>query len=142
VNPNLAMAAFIFGSVGNRRRTDETLTEALESMRDLRHLGLAVMEAPGLVWAALTLGREAEVVEVLEREAFKSPWLRASLAVAAQDFHGAAEICGAMQIRSLEAFFRLQSGAEPDVRAALDFYRRVRATRYLREGEALLAATA
>jgi hypothetical protein len=43
---------------------------------------------------------------------------------------------------SLEAFARLQSGREPEVRQALDFYRRAGATRYIREGEALLAASA
>jgi predicted DNA-binding protein len=43
---------------------------------------------------------------------------------------------------SLVAFYRLQTGIERDVRQALDFYRAVGATRYLREGEALLAASA
>jgi hypothetical protein len=41
-----------------------------------------------------------------------------------------------------EAFFRLQTGAERDVRIALEFYRRVGATRYVREGESQLAALA
>src|SRR5204863_6759139 len=92
VNPVLAMGAFIFASVGNKQRADEAVTEALESMRALRHLGFAVMEAPLLAWAALQLGREAEFVEVLEREPFKSPWLQAAMAVAARDFHEAADI--------------------------------------------------
>jgi tetratricopeptide (TPR) repeat protein len=139
VNPDLALAGFLFISVGNNRRADKTLTEALESLRRLRHLGFAVMESPVLAWAALKLGREAELVDELEREAFKSPWLRASLAVAAQDFRGAADICGGMGVKSIEAFFRLQTGAEDDVRRALAFYREVGATRYVREGEALQA---
>jgi class 3 adenylate cyclase/tetratricopeptide (TPR) repeat protein len=142
LNPDLAMAAFIFASVGNRRRAGETVTEALENMRELRHLGFAVMEVPFLAWAALRLGREAEVVEVLEREPFKSPWLRAALAVAARDFHEAVDIVGEGGFKAYEAFFRLCAGEEQDVRAALDFYRRVGATRYVREGEALLAVSA
>jgi len=142
LNPDLAMAAFLFVSVGNEQRADETVTEALESLRQLRHFGFAVMEAPALAWAALALGRESELIEVLERESFKSPWLRAALAVASRDINEAAEICGGMGLRSNEAFFRLQAGGEQDVRAALDFYRRVGATRYVREGEALLAASA
>jgi class 3 adenylate cyclase/tetratricopeptide (TPR) repeat protein len=142
LNPDLAMAAFLFVSVGNEQRADETVTEALESLRPLRHLGFAVMEAPALAWAALALGREAELVEVLEREPFKSGWLRAALAVASRDFRGAADICGEMGIKSWEAVLRLQTGSEQDVRAALDFYRRVGATRYVREGEAMLAALA
>lgn len=139
LNPDLAIAAFIFASVGNRRRAGETLTEALESMRELPHLGFAVMEAPSLAWAALQLGREAEVVEVLDREAFKSRWLRAAVAVAARDFREAADILGEGGFKAYEALFRLCAGGEQDVRAALDFYRRVGATRYVREGEALLA---
>ncbi len=142
LNPDLSMAAFIFASVGNRRRADETVTEALESMRALRHLGFAVMEAPSLAWAALQLGREGELVERLEREPFKSPWLQAALAVAARDFHEAADICGGGSFKSYEAFFRLCADGEQDVRAALEFYRGVGATRYVHDAEALLAVKA
>jgi len=142
LNPDLAMAALIFASVGNKQRTDETVTEALESMRPLRHLGFAVMESPLLAWAALQIGREAEVVEVLEREPFKSPWLRAALAVARRDFRDAADILGGGGFKAFEAFFRLQTGAEEDVRKALDFYRAVGATRYIRQAEQLLAVNA
>jgi hypothetical protein len=40
------------------------------------------------------------------------------------------------------AYVRLKSGVESEVRRALEFYRSVGATRYLNEGEALLARTA
>jgi hypothetical protein len=142
VNPVLARASFMFASVGNKQWADETVTEALESMRPLRRLGFAVLDAPSLAWAALQLGREAEVVEVLEREPFKSPWLRAALAVAVRDFRDAAEIFGGGGFKAYEAFFRLQSRTEADVRLALDFYRSVGATRYIREAEELLAVNA
>ena len=95
-----------------------------------------------LAWAALQVGREAEVIEVLEREPFKSPWLRASLAVARRDFREAADILGGGGFKAFEAFVRLQSGAEEDVRKALDFYRSVGATRYIAEAEAKLAVKA
>jgi hypothetical protein len=68
--------------------------------------------------------------------------LRGALAVAARDFHEAGEICGDIGTRPLEAFFRLQAGAEDDVRRALAFYRSVRATRYIQEAEAVLAVGA
>jgi hypothetical protein len=142
VNPVFAIGALVLSSVGNDERAGETVTEALENLRPLRHLGFGVMEAPMLAWAALQLGREAELVEVLEREQFKSPWLRGALAVAARDFHEAGEICGEIGTRPLEAFFRLQAGAEDDVRRALAFYRSVRATRYIQEAEAVLAVGA
>jgi class 3 adenylate cyclase/tetratricopeptide (TPR) repeat protein len=142
LNPDLANAACIFTSVGNRQRADETVTEALASMRPLRHLGFAAMESHSLAWAALTLGREAEVAEVLERDALGSVWQRAALAVAARDFHAAAEIMAGGGFKPDPAFLRLQSGTEDDLRLALDFYRGVGATRYIREAEAALAVKA
>ena len=81
-------------------------------------------------------------VEVVERERFKSPWLQAAMAVARRDFRGAATIFGAGGFKAYEAFFRLNTGEEQDVRAALDFYRGVDATRYIREGEAMLSVSA
>jgi hypothetical protein len=41
-----------------------------------------------------------------------------------------------------EADARLRSGIDSEVRWALEFYRSVGATRYIKEGEALLAASA
>jgi len=41
-----------------------------------------------------------------------------------------------------EADARLRSGIQSEVRRALEFYLSVGATRYIREGEALLAASA
>ena len=41
-----------------------------------------------------------------------------------------------------EAYARLRSGNDDQVQRALAFYRSVGATRYIEEGEALLAATA
>jgi tetratricopeptide (TPR) repeat protein len=142
LNPALAAAALVFLSLGNHRRAGETITQALDNLRPLSRLGFGVMESPILAWSALELGREGELVELFDREPFKSRWLRASLAVAARDFHGAADILGEGCLRSYEAFFRLQSGAEDDVRRAVDFYGEVRATRYLREADAILAALA
>jgi class 3 adenylate cyclase/tetratricopeptide (TPR) repeat protein len=139
VTPELAAAAFVFGSVRNRQRATETVTEALEVLRSQHPLGMAVFDAPLLMWAALELGRERELVEEFEREPFKSPWARTSVAVAARDFGAAAEVCNEMGARSYEAFFRLQAGGEEDVRRALAFFRDVGATRYIREAEERLA---
>ena len=151
--PNLAMAAAIFLSIGDEARADQTLDEAIAGMRELHRLGFAVVELPLQAWVAVTLGRESELIDVLEREPFKSPWLRAALAVASGDFRAAADIFGEMGIPSDEAFFRLcaaeqlvaegrRAEADEQLRPALAFYRRVGATRYVREGEALLAASA
>jgi class 3 adenylate cyclase len=142
LNPDVANAACVFTLVGNRQRADEAVTEALDNLRPLRHLGFGAIESHSLAWAALQLGREAEVAEVLERESLESVWQRAGLAVAARDLHAAAEIMAGNGFKTDAAFFRLQSGAEEDVRRALDFYRGVGATRYIREAEELLTVSA
>jgi tetratricopeptide (TPR) repeat protein len=142
LNPDMANAACIFTLVGNQQRADEAVTEALASLRPLRHLGFGAIESHTLAWAALQLGREAEVAEAFERESVGSVWGRAGLAVAARDLHAAAEIMAGSGFKTDAAFFRLQSGAEEDVRRALDFHRGVGATRYIREAEELLAVKA
>jgi class 3 adenylate cyclase/tetratricopeptide (TPR) repeat protein len=153
LHPDLAMAASIFAVVGNEARAGQTLDEALDSLRDISPLGFAVIELPLLAWAAVSLGRESELVEVIEHEPFKSPWLLSALAVASRDFRAAADILDEMGLVAHEAFFRLraaeqlvaegrQAEADEQLRPALAFYRGVGATRYVREGEALLAASA
>jgi hypothetical protein len=105
-----------------------------------------------LAWAALMLGREAEVLALLDREPIDSPWIRAARAVAEADFRLAADIFEGIDAGTPEAFFRLRSAeqlvregrraeADEQLHRALAFYRSVGATRYIREGEALLAAT-
>jgi hypothetical protein len=107
----------------------------------------------GCAWVACVLGRADEVLEAAKEEPSDTPWLRAARAVAIGDFSGAAEIFAVLPAPAFEAFFRLRAAeqllaegrrAEADLqlRPALVFYRGVRATRYVREGEALLAASA
>jgi hypothetical protein len=151
--PNLGIAAEIFLSVGNEARAGQTLDEVLVGLRELPRLGFAVIDLHWQAWVAVTLGRESDLVEVMEPEPFKSPWLRAALAVTSRDFRAAADLFEGMGIASHEAFYRLRAAeqfveegrrpeADEQLRRALAFYRWVRATRYVREGEALLAASA
>jgi class 3 adenylate cyclase len=138
----LATAAFIFSSVGNERRARETLDEVLVLLRDAQGLGWIVASTHFVAWVAWGLGRGDEFLEVVRGDPLQSPWLRAARAVAVGDFVRAADILRDAGSLTFEAFYRLQAGTEPDVRAALAFYRSVGATRYVREGEALLAASA
>jgi hypothetical protein len=151
--PDLAVAAAIFLSVGNEARAGQTLDDALVRLRELHRLAFSVIDLPYQAWVAVTLGRAPELVEVIESEPFKSPWLRASLAAASRDFRASADLFEGMGIVSHEAFFRLRAAeqfvkegrrpeADEQLRRALGFYRSVAATRYVREGEALLAASA
>ena len=102
---------------------------------------------------AVAHDRESELIEVIERESFVSPWLRATAAVLARDLRAAADTYAEMGCPAPEAFFRLRAAeqlvregrraeADEQLRPALAFYRGVGATRYVREGEALLAASA
>jgi tetratricopeptide (TPR) repeat protein len=147
------MIAMVFLSAGDRSRASETFEEGLIGLRELRQMGFPVVWLHGLAWVASVLGRADQVLEAVEHEPSDTPWLRAGRAVAAEDFRGAAEIFAAMPVPAFEAFFRLRAAeqfvaegrraeADAQLASALAFYRGVGATRYVREGEALLAATA
>ena len=149
----LEFAAFVFDSAGNERRATETLDEALALMSELGQLGWVVVSTWASAWVAWRLERGEEFLHIVRDEPLESPWLWGARAIAAGDFARAADIFGEMRATTLEAFFRLQAAeslvaddrrAEADVqlRAALVFYRSVGATRYVREGEELLAASA
>ena len=99
------------------------------------------------------LGRGDDFLGVVREETSETPWLQASRAIATGDFRSAAEIFGKLGATGVEAFYRLRAAeqlvsagqrakADEQLRPALAFYRSVGATRYLREGEALLAASA
>jgi len=135
-------AVHVHAETGDEPGAIALFDEALARLRELPHLGFAVFYAHNIAWLARVFGRKAEVEEVFSRKTIESRWLDAGQAVLAGDVHGGAEILAAADAPAFEAFFRLKSGTEPDVRAALELYRRMGATRYVRQGEALLAASA
>ncbi len=129
------------------------MREALDAFRGLRRLGFVAVEIHHLAWAAREVGSEEELLSVIGREPFRSPWAQVAEAVAGGDFRGAAEVLASIGVVSSEAFYRLraaealvaegrQAEADEQLRPALAFYGSVGATRYVREGEALLAASA
>jgi class 3 adenylate cyclase/tetratricopeptide (TPR) repeat protein len=95
-----------------------------------------------LAYALVPLGRAQVLDGVLDRVPIPTPWADAARAHAAEDFVAAAELCAQMGAKPHEAYSRLCSGDEAQVQRGLQFYRSVGATRYIREGEALLAKTA
>jgi class 3 adenylate cyclase/tetratricopeptide (TPR) repeat protein len=149
----LLRSGFIYMTIGDRARAEELFDESLEYIRGLVDLGWVAVELHSLAWVAQKLGRSEEVLAAVEDERLEAPWLLAARAITAGDFARAADIFGAMGDASLEAFYRLRAAeallgkgrraeADEELRPALAFYRSVEATRYVREGEALLAATA
>ncbi len=131
------------------------LEEARLFARELVHL----MRVSATTFGALTLalhadelGVRGELPNILATRADRS-WVRAAIAALDGDFVGAADIAGEDGLVVDEAELRLRAAqvlvaegrrAEADVQLqrALAFYRSVGATRYAREAEALLAASA
>jgi class 3 adenylate cyclase len=153
LHPSLSKAALVFLSVSSEHRAGETLDEALEDLAELRQLGIAGVDLHRYAWVGLMLEREADVLAVIDREAFQSPWIETARAVASGDFRHAADVLSGIGAVSDEAFYRLRAAeqlveqsrraeAHEQLGRALAFYRSVGATRNLREGEALLAASA
>jgi len=149
--PALSFAAFAFLATG-RHEEAAVVTDELVDLEPLA--GVTGNNAfADLPWVFRTLGRNEELLAALERTRVRTPWIDAVAGIARADFAGAADIYANMGVRPYEAFARLRAAeqlvregrrVEADVQLAqaLAFWRSVGATRYIREGEALLAATA
>jgi class 3 adenylate cyclase/tetratricopeptide (TPR) repeat protein len=153
VQPTLGMASHIFLGAGEEQRAAEVAADAIERLRGMAQLAFAGVELHYLTWVASAFGRAAEVAEFAERDPVDSAWLRAVRAIAAGDLRGAAAMYDEMGALSAAAFYHLgaaeqlvaegrRAEADEQLHPALAFYRRVRATRYIQEGEALLAVSA
>jgi len=99
------------------------------------------------------LGRGEELTASLDNEDIGEGWRAAGGALAMGDFGAAAAAYAELGLRPYEARARLHAAArlvgegrrreaDEHLGGALAFYRTVGATRYIREGEGLLAASA
>jgi class 3 adenylate cyclase/tetratricopeptide (TPR) repeat protein len=124
-------------------RTDEAASVAAQLLGEWRgtRLYMAGDWVAPLAFTLTSLGRGEDFLDVA-RSHVHTRWLDAAELVASREFSAAAEIYADMGTLPDEAEARLRSGRESEVRRALAFYRSVGATRYIEEGEALLAATA
>jgi tetratricopeptide (TPR) repeat protein len=103
-------------------------------------LGFCAINVPRLAFAALRFGLEGEVLDALSAVP-EGRWSDAVRALVEGDFVAAANLLERIGAKTDEAEARLQAGTAEQVERALQFYRSVGATRFIREGEALLAAT-
>ncbi|MGH3133634.1 MAG: hypothetical protein ACRDNY_07830, partial [Gaiellaceae bacterium] len=139
-------------------RVDLALRRLAEARRTAREL-LSSLEGAKTGFGVTTLALHAETLGVAEQlPAVLSglpdrPWIRAAAAVLVGEFERAADIAAEhawrvdeaeLRLRAAEALLEAGRRPEADVQLqkALGFYRSVGATRYIREGERLLAATA
>jgi class 3 adenylate cyclase/tetratricopeptide (TPR) repeat protein len=106
---------------------------------------------PDFVVVAVDLDRTEAFLQAIAALGKQTPWIEAAQAYAEGDFSAAAATYGRIGSRPDAAYAHLRAahalveqgrGPEADapLREALGFYRSVGATRYVREGEALLAA--
>jgi class 3 adenylate cyclase len=133
-------------------RLDEA-SAALDELLVLADADSGVLESFEVACVAATLGRADDVRTRLEQLSSPSPWAEAVLAYLSGEFVAAADHYEAGGLPVYEARSRLAAGralaadgrraeADEQLARALAFFRSAGASRYVREGEAFLAATA
>ena len=137
----LAATAALQIELGHHDQAADMVDELLADWR--MHPGLSsAFWLLDLAYALVPLGRGSELDEILATVRLPTAWADAARAYASGDAVAAAEVLEGIGALPEVAYVRLRSGVESEVRRALGFFRSVGATRYLNEGEALLAATA
>ena len=148
----LALCSYINLAAGRRDTAVQLADELLGALNAGRRFGDAVSGLIFLAWTLYELRRGNELVAALEGTP-ESKWVDAASSFAAGDLQRCADRCAEMEARPEEAYARLRAAealasegrraeADEQLRTALAFYRSVGATRFIREGEALLAASA
>jgi class 3 adenylate cyclase/tetratricopeptide (TPR) repeat protein len=142
--PATAAAAHVYLELGDPPRARPPGEEFLDAVVAGGGLGFATSALHILAWTIAAIGRGPELAEAVKRFG-DNPWARAAAAYALGDPVGAAETLGGIGAVTSEAYCRLAAARAGDLtqlEPALSFYRSVGATRYVREAESLLAASA
>ncbi len=151
IAPALGIAARVHHMAGDPARARELGSELLELSRTYpSETQYVALVAP----LAAPLGLEDELVELLDKAGpGDSRWIAVGRATVERRFLETAEIYAAMPMRPDEAETRLRAAeqllvegrraeADEQLRLAMDLWRSVGATWFIREAEKLLAATA
>ena len=152
LNLALAGAAHVHRELGDLETAARLADEFMVAIGSPGGLGFSVVWAHVLSWTVAEIGRGPELAESLAQYA-GIPWARAGIVFAEGRPADAADVCADMGAVTEEAYARLAAArmlaeegrraeADEQLRRALAFYRSVGARRYVREGEALLAASA
>jgi hypothetical protein len=147
----LSRAASIYLEAGRPDLAEPLVDEMIEVLAAGREIAYGVSALHILAWPASRLGRGDELVAALAN--YKGHWVDAAAALARGDVLGAADLCEGMGAVMEEAFDRLAAAerlvaegsrgdADVQLERALAFFRSVGASRYVRRGETLLAASA
>jgi class 3 adenylate cyclase/tetratricopeptide (TPR) repeat protein len=150
LKPALAVSAYVLAAAGRAEESQRILGELFAAgTADLSNLFESFTDG---VLAAEILGRRDEARRWLGN-AQNSPWFDVARALIDQEFVRAADSLDSMGAARSGALARLraaeelvkagrQAEADDQLQRALSFFRSVGATRFAREGEALLAASA
>jgi class 3 adenylate cyclase/tetratricopeptide (TPR) repeat protein len=150
LEPTVAAAAHVFHEIGMVERASGLVDELLASLREQSGLIASIDTLHMLAWTLSGLGRGRELIDFLPTQ--ENRWVQAAAAYAEGNLQDAADTCAAMGAVTEEAHDRLwlagalvnqnrRAEAETQLQRAIAFYRSVGATRYLRQGEALLATS-
>jgi tetratricopeptide (TPR) repeat protein len=149
----LALHAHGLLAVGDAGQAGAQATELLGVVAQIGPLITAPDWSGELAVVLEALGRGTELLELVAPGQASSQWLRAAAAIATGDFERAAELYAEIGSLPDEAFARLraaerllaagrQAEGYAQLQQALGFYRQVQASAYVRQAEALLAASA
>jgi tetratricopeptide (TPR) repeat protein len=144
VHQTNALSAHVFWEVGQTDRAIALADEFLAAIQTERSGDFSIGFSLVLAWTLAAGGRGEEAASALE-EWREIPWALAGAAYARGDYVAAAEQCAAIGAVTQEAYSRLAAARAGDLtqlERALEFYRSVGGTWYLRQGESLVAASA
>ncbi len=139
-----AMGAHVFWEVGQTDRALELAGDFLAAIQAGGSGDFSIGYSLMLAWTLAAGGRGDEVAAALESWT-DIPWAVAGATYARGGYVAAAEQCAAIGAVAQEAYSRLAAARAGDLaqlEPALEFYRSVGATWYLRQGESLISASA
>ncbi len=147
--PSLVSVARLYAESGRVAEAEEFAREALATSTS----SFSSFWLVGLASVADALGCAEALARRFEEDATPTKWTEAALAELRGDFATAAAVYDTMGVLFSEALARLRAAeqlvaagrraeADEQLQRSLAFWRSVGATRYIREGEALLAMTA
>jgi class 3 adenylate cyclase/tetratricopeptide (TPR) repeat protein len=151
--PALSFAAVAALEQG-RLHDAESLADELLALKPADHaIPHHVSPLFDLAWAMAGLGRSEDLLRATKRSAARTLHVDAAAAMARGDYLAAADLYARMGSLPNEAYARLRAAtqlseagqrheADQQLQLTLAFWRSVNATRYVREAEALLPATA
>ena len=153
IQPALAFRAFALLSAGRISECEAYVDEllALDPFGSaIPHFVPPVLD---LAWILTRLGRQDELLAAAAKAELRTRWLDVATAFARGDVELAGDMCADMGVIPNEAYTRLRAAeklvqegrradADAQLRRALEFYRSVGASFYVREAEALMAESA